>query len=56
MVQSKLSSKKKYKKRRNQRPIIRITSDQINIVAMLLDAAILLLLAVWFMLDLGGVL
>lgn len=44
-------SKRKYQKR----PIIRITSDHLNILSVVLDGAILLLLFIWLILELGGI-
>jgi len=53
-MESKLLSRKRYKKRRKQRPIIRITSDHLSIWSVVLDAGILLLLIIWFVLEISG--
>ena len=52
----KLRSRKKYKKRRKQRPVIRITGDHLSLLSVVLDAGILLLLIVWFLLEIGDLL
>ena len=51
---SKLNLKRKYKKKRKQRPVIKITSDHISIVSVILDAGILILLIIWFFLEMNG--
>jgi len=51
---SNLHSKRKYKKRRKQRPVIKITSDHMSMASVILDAGILILLVIWFVLEIAG--
>jgi len=53
---SRLLSKRKYKKRRKQRPVIKITSDHMALASVVLDAGILFLLVIWLALEVAGVL
>jgi len=43
--------KTKRKKKRRQRPVIKITSGSLELIGVALDAAILLLLGVWFIIE-----
>jgi len=47
-------SKRPYKKRRKQKPVIKITSDMLSVCSVVLDAGILALLVLWFVLEITG--
>jgi hypothetical protein len=43
-----------YKRKNKLRPVIKITSDHISLLSCILDAAILFLLAAWWLWEIGG--
>jgi len=43
-----MTKKRKYKKKRQQRPIIRITADMLTVASLVCDFLILIVLIVWF--------